>query len=89
MTNHAITIFKRGKRVTANCECGWEHTSTGPKAEGRVLKHIEHHAGPDWIDKGPFVTSTGRVLTDEDFEALADEAERGYDISPGKRMDRR
>jgi len=27
------------------------------------------------------VTSTGRVLTDADFEALADEAERGYDIT--------
>ncbi len=26
-------------------------------------------------------TKTGRVLTDADFEALADEAERGYDVS--------
>src|SRR4051812_37208194 len=28
-----------------------------------------------------FVTKTGKVLTDEDIEALADEAERGYDVS--------
>jgi predicted DNA-binding transcriptional regulator YafY len=28
-----------------------------------------------------YVTKTGRVLTDADFEALADEAERGYDVS--------
>lgn len=26
------------------------------------------------------VTKTGRVLTDEEIEALADEAERGYDL---------
>ena len=29
----------------------------------------------------PMVTKTGRVLTDDDVQALADEAERGYDIS--------
>lgn len=29
----------------------------------------------------PYVTKTGRVLTDADIEALADEAERGYDVS--------
>lgn len=28
------------------------------------------------------VTKTGKVLTDEDIEALADEAEAGYDIRP-------
>jgi hypothetical protein len=28
-----------------------------------------------------YVTKSGRVLTDEDIEALADEAERGYDVS--------
>ena len=27
-----------------------------------------------------FTTSSGEVLTDEDIEALADEAERGYDL---------
>lgn len=26
-------------------------------------------------------TKTGKVLTDADLEALADEAERGYDVS--------
>lgn len=28
-----------------------------------------------------YVTKTGKVLTDEDLEKLADEAERGYDVS--------
>lgn len=28
----------------------------------------------------PFKTKTGKVLTDADIEALADEAERGYDV---------
>jgi hypothetical protein len=32
-------------------------------------------------DEGPFITKTGKVLTDADIEALADEAERGYDVS--------
>lgn len=28
----------------------------------------------------PFKTKTGKVLTDVDIEAMADEAERGYDL---------
>jgi hypothetical protein len=28
-----------------------------------------------------FITKSGKVLTDADIEALADEAERGYDVS--------
>lgn len=32
-------------------------------------------------DEAPYITKTGKVLTDADIEALADEAERGYDIS--------
>lgn len=28
----------------------------------------------------PFKTQTGKVLTDADIEALADEAEQGYDV---------
>ena len=28
----------------------------------------------------PYVTKTGKVLSDSDIEALADEAERGYDV---------
>lgn len=31
-------------------------------------------------DKAPYVTKTGRVLTDEDFQRLADEAEAGYNV---------
>lgn len=33
-----------------------------------------------------FTTASGEVLTDEDIEALADEAERGYDLSRAKRV---
>lgn len=32
-------------------------------------------------DSGPFITKTGKVLTDDDLEALVDEAECGYDVS--------
>lgn len=34
----------------------------------------------------PFVTRSGHVLTDEDIEALADEAERGYDLDKATRV---
>lgn len=33
-----------------------------------------------------FTTASGEVLTDEDIEALADEAERGYDLTKAKRV---
>jgi len=36
----------------------------------------------------PFTTKTGRVLSDADIEALADEAERGYDVQDLKRRRR-
>jgi NAD-dependent SIR2 family protein deacetylase len=29
----------------------------------------------------PYVTKTGKVLSDADIQALADEAEQGYDVS--------
>jgi hypothetical protein len=32
------------------------------------------------------VTASGDVLTEEDLEALADEAERGYDLTRAKRV---
>lgn len=35
-----------------------------------------------------YVTKTGRVLTDADLDALADEAERGYDVERIKRVNR-
>lgn len=35
---------------------------------------------PDDTDE-PLVTKTGKVLTDADIQALADEAEAGYDVS--------
>lgn len=31
--------------------------------------------------QGPLTTKTGKVLTDSDIQALADEAEKGYDVS--------
>lgn len=34
-------------------------------------------------DDGPMVTKTGRALTDADVSALADAAERGYDLPGG------
>ena len=33
-----------------------------------------------------FTTASGEVLTDEDIEALADEAERGYDLDKAIRV---
>jgi predicted HicB family RNase H-like nuclease len=33
-----------------------------------------------------FKTASGEVLTDEDIEVLADEAERGYDLSRATRV---
>jgi len=36
----------------------------------------------------PFITRTGKVLTDGEIQALADEAERGYDIEALKPRDR-
>lgn len=36
------------------------------------------------IDALPYVTPDGRVLTDEEIEALADEAERGYEVEDFK-----
>jgi predicted HicB family RNase H-like nuclease len=33
-----------------------------------------------------FTTASGEVLTDEDIEALADEAERGYDLSKATKV---
>jgi hypothetical protein len=48
---------------------------------------MTHHVRrPDatWeVSDEPLVTKTGKVLTDADIEALADEAEFGYEISGG------
>lgn len=51
--------------------------SRGLRAEidRRYLEHAEK------VKAGTYRTSTGRVLTDADVEALADEAEHGYDVS--------
>ncbi len=37
------------------------------------------------LEGGELQTKTGRVLTDADIEALADEAEQGYDVEHLKR----
>jgi hypothetical protein len=37
----------------------------------------------------PYVTKTGKILTEEDIEALADEAEQGYDVSRLRERKRR
>jgi hypothetical protein len=38
-----------------------------------------------WEPDEPLRTKTGRVLTDADIQALADEAERGYDLPAQRR----
>jgi hypothetical protein len=50
-----------------------------------MIKSNEHGAGEvvavDSAEAGKaFVTKSGRVLTEADIKALADEAERGYDL---------
>jgi hypothetical protein len=51
-------------------------------------------AGAELIDEfkhrmeEPIVTKTGRVLTDTDIQALALEAERGYDVSELKKREK-
>ena len=39
----------------------------------------------EWLTPTTFVTKTGKVLTDAEIEALADEAEAGYDTSQLKK----
>lgn len=36
------------------------------------------------VEDAPLVTKSGKVLTDDDIEALADEAEAGYDLGDPK-----
>jgi hypothetical protein len=40
-------------------------------------------------EQQPYVTKTGKVLSDAEIETLADEAERGYDVSHLKESVRR
>jgi len=42
---------------------------------------------PRQVPGEPYVTKTGKVLTDEDIQALADEAEQGYDVSQAVKYD--
>jgi hypothetical protein len=46
---------------------------------GGSVRYMEDQSHGFWRIREE-VTASGRVLTDEDFEALADEAERGYDV---------
>lgn len=45
-----------------------------------LRRHTAPEEGPARMGEGPVSTATGRVLTDADFRALADEAEAGYPI---------
>jgi hypothetical protein len=49
----------------------------------RLVDHIQTEAYCAYIGKArpALVTKAGRVLTDADIDELADEAERGYDVS--------
>lgn len=61
-----------------NCLEEWLVTVNGKRL---CLDHgYEYEQARPKPDQGPFVTKTGRVLTEGDIEALADEAERGYDV---------
>ena len=51
---------------------GMKHVATFTTAGGMLVWHM--------FEEG-FVTASGRVLTDDEIEALADEAERGYDVA--------
>lgn len=55
--------------------------------DGRVRKHVSGKAGSpecrgsDAAPTKTYISKDGMVLTDKDIEALADEAEAGYDPS--------
>lgn len=52
---------------------------------------MENHAEPEVLETEAqvVVTKDGTVLTDEDMQRLADEAERGYDVARLKPRPRR
>jgi hypothetical protein len=52
-------------------------------ASGCMLSNVQRKKVQAIIDEhnATYVTKTGRVLTAADIEALAEEAERGYDVS--------
>ncbi|MGW5360557.1 hypothetical protein [Actinopolymorpha pittospori] len=60
-----LNVLPHGSREDVYAEC--------------ARKEKEAAKGDGW-DPGPFVTKSGRVLTDADIEALANEAERGYEL---------
>lgn len=61
-----------------NCDkCGREMFFD---TEDSVWRHETLSDGSEPVDC-PMVTKTGRILTEADVAALADEAERGYDVT--------
>jgi len=59
---------------------GWDDSSR-PADSDELPQDVYRHHAEVVLQTGEAVTKTGRVLTEADFEALADEAERGYDVS--------
>lgn len=52
-------------------------TLDSPRWCGECDGYGDHHTDRHHL----YVTNTGKVLTNEDIQALADEAEQGYDVS--------
>lgn len=58
----------------ADCDVGLQVSY-----DGRIWLCVN---GVAWVRFKPHLrTKTGKILTDEDIQALADEAEAGYDVS--------
>ena len=56
-------------------------TKSGKSFRRVGVPGLTHHVARIEAASKPIKTKTGKVLTDADIYALADEAERGYDIS--------
>ena len=59
------------------CKAKPGHKCTTPGGNPTYQTHMARQAEAE----KPIVTKTGKVLTDADIEALADEAEAGYDVT--------
>lgn len=88
---HAYMLTRTGHGGRIEMEgSGWyiEGPGVARTYVGRVVREAQETADAI-VDRAlaalepglPLVTKSGRVLTDADIEALADEAEAGYDVS--------
>jgi hypothetical protein len=56
-------------------------TQKYPSSAPMTIWHTDVDCVECLVAMGKMVTKTGKVLTNDDIQALADEAERGYDVS--------